>query len=159
MAEHLIGIAKIIGNLHSLEYVLRVFHFHEAGSTQPHVDLNTVKVGDVVQANAYTDYAQLRELINRYNTIVQSRDPSLVIPENDIVLLRDGLAHGRVWADAPGAPMRAVKFSPVRQGTVTVTFAETLTGPWLESKRKLLFDALQSVAKALPTSVVSTTNP
>jgi hypothetical protein len=145
--NYVVDLGKIVGNLHSLEFSLRAFLFHE--KKEPGGEgFDTMEVGDEVEENSFTNYSQMRQLIREYNVAIGGRDPSLVIPEDEIVELRDALAHGRVYARSKAELFRLLKFSKAHGGKVTVTVAETMTPEWRERKRRLLFDALERVGKA-----------
>ena len=149
-ADHSSDLGGLVLLLHSFEFAIRLFLFHEAGA-EPHVDLDEVSIGKAVPINALTDYRQLRALLGSYNDAVRSRDPGLVISSAaDIISLRDALAHGRVYGRVFEPPFRLVKFSPQRpDGTVTMTFDATMDRPWFVAQRKLVRNAIEQVARAM----------
>ncbi len=147
LGEFVRGLGTVLGNLLSLELMLREFLFHEAGEV-PYVNLDLVNIGDVVPENALTDYSTLGRLIDRYNAIVVLRDVTLTINKDDVLSLRDALAHGRVYGQTPAPPLRLLKFSDPKKGPIKVEFAETLDPTWLNKQRQMLLENLRTVISA-----------
>jgi hypothetical protein len=132
------GLGTIVGNLLSLELLLRIFlQETSAGQRQPGpklVRLESVQAGEWVPEDYLTNYSPLRPLIAKVNKELETRrrresvDPSLAD-------LRDALAHGRVFLGAyPAGLFRLVKFSEPKNHRVQVAVCSELTDGWLESQ-------------------------
>ena len=140
-------LGKMSGGLHTFEIALRQFLFHHEGSA-PFIDLEKLSVGDPVPENALTDYSSLGPLIERYNRAVAPRDHALLLPKDQIVNLRDALAHGRVLSKTGAPPFRLVTFSNPRKGQIKVQMVVALDAPWLQSQQRILLAARTAVAQA-----------
>lgn len=139
-------LGRLKGNLLGLEFVLRFFLYDaEAGSGL--ANLTTLKVGEWVPLNPVTDFANLRCLIQRYNRSVMPTAKELCIDE-DLVRLRDALAHGRLFSTEPAGPFQLVKFSDRKGNHVKVEFSETVTVEWLEEQVQRTYDAILKVLDA-----------
>ncbi len=142
--KHALLIGKIVSNLLSLEFLLRAIQAKtEADAAPPGTfkhNLSGLKVGDSVPVDALTNYDQLRDLIRKHN--VQARAGEEV-PE-DIVKLRDALAHGRVSTTDPAKPLELVKFGPDKgkKGFVDVVIVETMTESWLDAQKERTKEAI-----------------
>jgi len=129
-------------NLHSLEFALRAVLFKETNSVQ-HFDAKNLRVGDTYPINFFTNYMQLRELIENYNEL-----PSTNLPISDEpIKLRDALAHGRVSSQLPDMKLEIVKFRPERNGQVRVVFYEKITEEWLKKQVSMLNGEIKKISK------------
>jgi len=147
LEEYTCALGKIVVNLHSLEFALRTFLWNYESPQNPpnwNTQISQLQVGQTVPLNAFTNYDELRKLINKFNSLV---DASLCV-DPKVVTLRDALAHGRVWAQAPHPPMQLVKFSKPSNGSVTVTHAECVDDQWLQSQASRVSGEIEKVAKA-----------
>jgi hypothetical protein len=142
LKEHALLLGKILGNLQTLEFSLRVsLHRKEP---KPSRDLLALKVGDVVDANYLTDYSSLIDLIEDYNNKIANNNPIFSI-NCGIVDLRDALAHGRILAPESGF-LQIVKFSKKdKNSKVEVVFAEQITPGWLKSQIKKVHDEILKI--------------
>jgi hypothetical protein len=122
--QHALQLGQVMGNLHSLEVLLRAFLYRmeimEDRSKTTQAEIYKLEVGNSVIENSMTNYDTLGQVILKYNEIVSKIDSSLQV-DPEIAELRDGIAHGRVLAKQPERPLRLFKFSRPRQGKVTVT--------------------------------------
>ncbi len=150
-------LGRIVGNLHSLEFLLRAFLY--ANAAPPHapmptgVSLNTLNVGDAVPLNAFTDYDALGRLIDRYNNAIGAAHPECVV-DPTIVDLRDALAHGRVSSPDPSNDLVLLKFDRPSGSATRVTYAQRLTADWLKDQARRVFAEIEKVAKAPGSPVV-----
>jgi hypothetical protein len=145
-------IGRLSTGLHRLEFLLRTFLVGAEGPN-PVVDINTVRVGDKVPETALTDYAPLDQLIKRYNA---HADVKVSIHRDDIVPLRDSLAHARIYSMTERPPFRLVRFGKPVGGTVEViSVVENLDEAWLEAKREVIEAAIKKVWASLAISLVS----
>ncbi len=87
-----------------------------------------------------TAWAYLSQLIPQYNEKVSGSHPECVIADDDIVVLRNALAHGIAISISPSPPLRLIKFgSPnVATGKVKVDFVADMTDEWLEHQQRLV---------------------
>ncbi len=125
LEEYTLGVGKLLVNLHSLEFSLRMFLSNaeeSAGSAKAQVGLHELKVGQNVAVNAFTNYDSLGTLVKKFNARLPRRNQDLCVNES-IVHLRDALAHGRVWALQSRPPLQLVKFAQPTDGQATVTHA------------------------------------
>ncbi len=125
-------LGKVIGNLHSLELMLRIF-LHNVdsdryGSPPPEVSLDNIQEDNFIQENYFVNYDSLGELVNKYNDIITSRGSSGLSVDETTVKLRDALAHGRVLGSQPSPPFKLYKFGrPSRKCRVKVQRIANLT--------------------------------
>lgn len=150
LEEYTLAIGKIVVNLHSLEFALRTFLWnHESPQNPPNwnTQIPQLQVGQTVPVNAFTNYDTLGKLVDKFNSVVLPVDASLCV-DPEVVGLRDALAHGRVWAQAPHPPMQLVKFNKPSNGLVTVTHAERVDDQWLQSQASRVSGEIEKVAKA-----------
>jgi hypothetical protein len=150
--EYVERIGRLNTALHRLEFLLRVFLVRAEGPN-PVVDINKVKVGDKVPETALTDYATLGQLIKRYNIHADSK---IAIQQDDVVLLRDSLAHARIYSMTEQPPFRLVRFAKPINGMAEVTsVVENLDAAWLEANRQLIDGAIKKVWAAIAVSVLA----
>ena len=140
-------LGSLIGNFHSLEFILRAF-LQKLPSARPYglpegTDVYAFGVGRELPENEMTSYDSLGQLIDKYNNEMRKRKEKEL--DQTLVEIRDALAHGRVSAEQPDRPLRLVKFSKPSQGRVKVTFNEIMSEEWFLAQRKRVYDALQSV--------------
>jgi hypothetical protein len=149
LMEHATQLGKVIGNLLSLEYLLRLYLYDRALIT-PHepfpkgFKLEATSVGSGVPHNALTSYDSLKQLIKLYNVYV----PAQLKLDESLVNLRDAIAHGRVSAPAKDAPLKLMKFSDPRRGPITVVISEELSPEWFGEQVKRTHAAILKVAQA-----------
>lgn len=141
------AIGKIIANLLSIEFVLRLFLYESVGPKHAQMNLWDLKVGDKVPENPITNYHPLGKLIDKVNQELERRGvPDRV--DTRLVDLRDALAHGRVLANQPEGPFRLFKFSqPDSAKLVEVEFAVDLSQDWLDEQIKQTDTVLFNLVK------------
>lgn len=145
--DHVLGLGRILGNLHSLEFAVRMYLWkHEKKvAIQPSLAMDGLRPGDVVPENAFTNYDTLLTMIRRYNVLVAT---PLQVAES-VVDLRDALAHGRVSGRTAAMPLRLLKFGKPAAGSATVTHSELMDQGWFEAKVSWVRAQLGKVASAL----------
>lgn len=143
--DHWLSVGAIIGNLESLEFILRGFlstvHDSDANGLLPEMpqNLTGLRTGQIVPLNHMTNYDSLGVLIDKYNTYVENRDKSLMLDKKEVVELRDALAHGRVfqeWSHTGG--FQLLKFGKPRDGKVHVTFSQTMDKQWFKHQAEFV---------------------
>lgn len=108
-----------------------------------------MQVGHTVSTDAFTNYDTLGELIRKFNAAIAHENQELIIDET-IVLLRDAIAHGRVWGDSPIPPFYLVKFGKPRKtdNNVPVTFSEKVTLEWINIQIERVLTSVHRVYQA-----------
>lgn len=132
IAAYSTGLGRLVTNLMSLEVMLRAHLARSVGAGFP--AFFTLKAGDEVPLNPMTDYRSLGKLIDAYNASVSA---GYRLAKDDIVGLRDAVAHGRTVSPEKGGLIQLVKFSPPHGKTVRVEFAATLDEAWFT--RQIVF--------------------
>ena len=105
-------------------------------------------VGDEAEIDAINRWGYMSELVGQYNAIATAVHPECVLAAgNDIVLLRNALAHGIAISASPAPPLRLLKFGKpsTATGRVTVDFVADMTTEWLERQQHLVQNAIESV--------------
>jgi len=143
---YVMKLGKILGNLHSLEALLRVFlaNLDERDALAPGQTFDNLKVGDSVAESPFTNWDTLGALIRKYNAIVQ--DSHRV--DGSLVDLRDALAHGRFWSGSNSFPLQLLRFSRPEKGRTTVTWSQTIDDEWLDLQIRRVFEAVTKVAES-----------
>lgn len=149
---HITGIGKLLGNLISLETVLRLYATVAKLIPGPdNIDYLALAVGEEVPVNTFTSYHQLGALVNLYNEHVAKSQPELVIDTN-VIEIRDSLAHGRALTDVMSYPLSLFRFSKpskVNPGVVTVVEKAVLTEEWFEKSIAVILQQLHKTMKAI----------
>ena len=151
--NYLRDLGKVIGNLHSLELMLRLFlhnvELKRYGSPPPEVSLDEIKVGDFIQENYFVNYDSLGDLVNKYNDIITSRGSSELSVDETTVKLRDAFAHGRVLGSQPSPPFKLYKFGrPSRKCRVKVQRIANLTEKELAEYIRHVLNQIKKVEEA-----------
>ena len=150
-------LGSVWGRLLSLEALLRIAISKGAFRAPA-----GVHQGDEVEADALNQWGFLSDLIQKYNGMVAtSHSEFTLVNGNDIVQLRNALAHGMAGrigqeGDAEPGPMRLVKFGRLNTATkkVSVEFAADMTTEWLARQRALVQVAIQTAASYVTTTWV-----
>ena len=146
---HALNLGKLVGNLLSLEMGARmvIAKLDQRAAKKVQTHLPQVKIGDLVEVNAFTNQDDLTQTLERYN----KRAPlDCRINIDPIVRLRDALGHGRAFGFGTVKHLRLLKFSREEtDGKVSVELSEDMTDEWFSEKIRMLGDALERVRKAL----------
>ena len=147
MTEHVRRVGEIFLNLQSLEFLLRGFLF---GVRDEKSDgrYENMPVGNTVTENSLTNYHTLGKLIEQYNKCVVDSARDSCLRKDDLVALRDALAHGRVFSLSPDADCVLLKFSKPKGGKVKITYSQNMDTGWYRTSGQLTFEALNRVLKA-----------
>ncbi len=149
--KYALRIGKIFTNLQALEFLIRArlldYEIQENISSSS-FSIKEIKLGDVVEENAFTNYKSLGLIIEDYNANIAKGDSEKVI-DADIVSIRDALAHGRVSSWDPRTDSTLMKFSRSKDGKVEVTDCQELTSDWLDHQITRTYRELMKVAKDL----------
>jgi len=134
LEDYVERLGKLQSSLHKLEVWLRAYLFRAEGP-QPIVNLNTIKIGDKVPVTALTDFASLRELLDRFNIKV---DPNAAIGQG-VIDLRNTLAHARIFSPTDEPPFRLVRFGKPDGGLVeVVSVVDNLDAKWFDAQAALV---------------------
>lgn len=152
LKQYELALGQIIVNLHSLEYILRLFlndvDKKRYGGSPPEVATRGIRIGAMVAENYFTNYDSLDQLIKKYNDLIKELGkPALVINEKP-VLLRDALAHGRVIYPMPTPPPRLYKFGKPTKTGVPVVDVVDFSDSWLKEARSCTYSAFEKVKQA-----------
>lgn len=152
-ADHVLKLGKLLGNLQSLEAVLRVYLLKIGEKKRPRKKVQhsywNLSVGDVIDEDEFSNYDSLGILVRKFNDDVRARDKSLVI-DPVVVDVRDLLAHGRVAGESENtATLRILKFSKPVKGQVTVVASALMDDAWFAKHIPLAYEQIMKVGKAI----------
>jgi hypothetical protein len=137
------GIGAIVMNLQALESVIRFFFFRKNEEKNP---FPKPKKGEVVPTSSLVTHKQLRKWIRKYNSCLSKEEVTKYSISENIVEVRDALAHGRLLApDPPELPYTLWNFGEPSNGQVEVRYCEVLTAEWLEKTKMAIYDAKEQV--------------
>ena len=147
--RHALNLGKLVGNLLTIEMAARmVIAKHESKSgVNFATQLPTVKAGDLVDNDAFTNPDDLRQTLRKYN----KRAPSeYKVATDEIVDLRDALAHGRSFGFGNMKHLRLLKFSRKKIGEkIKVELVKDMDDEWFSANILLLNTALEKLTKSL----------
>jgi hypothetical protein len=146
LEEYTFDVGKLIVNLHSLEFALRAFLWNREGGSS-WAFLESLREGNRVQENAFTNYDTLRQLIAKYNGFVSSPFPDLQV-DPSLADLRDALAHGRLASNRPSPPLRLLKFGRPTGSCVSVTYSIVVDDIWLSEQKTRVRLELEKIMEA-----------
>jgi hypothetical protein len=154
--NHALLLGKLLGNLQSLETLLRVYlmsaRSDPAGTKPPGADYWKLVAGDEVPEDPFSNYDTLSTLINKFNSSVPALGPSQQV-DTAVVGLRDLLAHGRVSADeADETRLAILKFAKPVTGRVRVVASAVMTEEWFAQNVAFVREQIERVASALDPS-------
>jgi hypothetical protein len=122
-------IGAIVMNLQALESNVRFFFFRKNNEQHPFPQSCE---GDNVQSTSLTNHCQLRKWIRKFNSCLTQDEVKKFWISEEIVDIRDAIAHGRLVApEPPSVPYTLWKFAAPVNGRVEVKFCEVLTEDWL----------------------------
>ncbi|MBI5856700.1 MAG: hypothetical protein HZB42_03535 [Sphingobacteriales bacterium] len=148
MNSYVLNLGKLVGNLHSLEFILRMV-LQKIPDAKPKnlpygLDIYDLPVGTEISESEFTSYDSLRELISKFNDFA-AKNKSIPI-DSSIISIRDAIAHGRISALKMDAPLHLIKFSRPVDGKVKITFNEVLTEEWFKVNIELVRNAIEIVS-------------
>lgn len=161
--KHARSVGALIVNLQSLEFLLRGFlstvHDADPSGLLPGMprDLTSLTIGQSVPENHMTNYDGLESLVDKYNTYMSGKNPSLLL-DKQVVVLRDALAHGRVFQEVSRSEFQLLKFDRPVGGAARVVFSETMDSDWFKHRAELVITQVSKVFEACksfaPTMIV-----
>jgi hypothetical protein len=138
--DHLFGVGKIIGNLHAVEHLLRIFLCEAKGQK-----LEYPKTGDTHIPETYlTNRWSLEPVIKAYNATLSATEQNYSV-DVAIVKLRDAIAHGRLASKSESFPLTLYKFGEPSGGLIPIEEATELDQSWLDEKRALILAQIEKV--------------
>ena len=141
--DHLGGIGKIVGNLHAMEHVLRIFLCEANGENIEYPVRGAAKLAET----HLTNYASLDKIVVEYNAGLASDEQQYQV-DPVVVKIRDALAHGRVISFSLEFPVTLYKFGKADGNKqVPIEYAEVLTEAWLNEKRTLLREQITKIVR------------
>jgi hypothetical protein len=156
MWEYPAYIGKLVINLHSLENAIRTCLLtndvgHKKGM-ETTIGYHNLVIGQEVDKDAFTNYDQLGELIDKYNKMVTSYSWNDLKISDELVDLRHAMAHGRAFYKEihdPFTTMILLKFSPPNnRNKLKVVYMKVMTNNWLEQKIDWVFNEHKKVVEA-----------
>jgi hypothetical protein len=141
--EHYLGVGRLVSNLQSLEFLLRIFLCEANGEA---FDLPKVSTASM-PTNHLTNYNSLGQLIDKYNIALSPDEANAHSVDRGIVGVRDALAHGRLCSKDEGLfPLTLYKFGkPDKAGTVPIEHVTIITADWLKTGANLASSGMQKV--------------
>lgn len=138
-------LGRIVGNLQSLEFALRAFLL-ATHNESPSIQYHLLQNGDEIEEDSFTNYDTLGDLVQKYNSQINKINTDLCISD-EVIQLRDALAHGRIFTIHPEKPLRLLKFNKPQHGKVTVTHSEEMNQEWYRKNIELTLTELKKVVK------------
>ncbi len=141
-------VGRIMTNLQSLEFAIRLFLDSAVGPRDPDLRLRDLHEGELVAESHFTNYGSLRDVAKQMNRRLEELGITERVDES-LVDIRDALAHGRVIAFEENGPYRLLEFSRSRRGSgqVEVKVAVDVTRGWLNEQIRRTADELYKVMK------------
>lgn len=152
-SDHVLRLGKLLGNLQSLETLLRIYLL-KVGSAV--ADTRVVKkpywdlvVGDIVDDDEFSNYDTLGKLVAKYNLDISKRESSLCI-DTQLIAVRDLLAHGRIAAAAADtASLKVVKFEKPQDGKAVVSASVLMDDDWFDTNIANCRVQIENVSSAI----------
>jgi hypothetical protein len=143
LEAHTLAIGKIVVNLQSLEFILRLF-LRLANNEAFEIPKPNVQL---VPLSYMTKWATLGQLIRDFNKNLNSHEKNYAI-DPMVVELRDTLAHG--WALSEiGIPMTLYKFGKPTGQQVPVEKIVVMDTAWLEAQRVLVRRQIDKIGSCI----------
>ena len=148
--EHEVSLGRLLTNMLSLEILLRLYLFYKEPTPDSHkFQLDSLREGDIVSENYFTNTCGLRNLIEKYNTYCKTNFSELKI-DPDLADIRNALAHGRVLSLDPNfSKIQLFNFVSEKEDQIRLAFATLMTKDWFQKQIKLFFNAMVNVHKRI----------
>jgi hypothetical protein len=152
-SDHALRLGKLLGNLQSLEALLRLYLLKigtgatPGGATRkPYWDL---VVGETVDDDEFSNYDTLGQLVAKYNRDIAIREPTLSV-DTRVIAVRDLLAHGRIAGTAQDTTtLKAIKFHKPQGGKAIVSVSALLDDEWFDTNIACCMAQIDNVASAI----------
>jgi hypothetical protein len=140
--DHLIGLGKIIGNLHSLELLLRIFLCEAHGEN---VMFPKSPTGTVPETHL-TNFMSLGDLITNYNAALTKAEQAYLV-DPTVFRIRNAIAHGRLTFLSRTFPLTLHKFGKPKAGMAPVELVQVISEKWLDDSRVLIFERFEKISR------------
>jgi hypothetical protein len=152
LETHAANLGGLIGNLQSLELIIRVYLSKLPGARRhgvsSGVDLFQFAAGTSVDESDLTSWDTLGDLIRKYNE--QAAADGSAQLDRKIVEVRDALAHGRISTLDANEPLRLIKFDRPVGGRVRIAYNEIMTEAWFAEQKLRVRKAMDIVMARMP---------
>jgi hypothetical protein len=138
--DHARGVGKIVSNLESLEFLIRIYL---SNANNQKIEFPTPATKELPETYI-TNYMSLGDLTKKYND-------GLTPPEQihyvdvEVVKIRDAFAHGRIFSQTESFPITLYKFAKPIDGKAAVDYVETPTIDWLKQKNEMIRAQMEKV--------------
>ena len=153
---HIRNLGRLVALLHTLEISLRFYLGMKNGESfaglPKGVTPYNFEIGEELPASELTNFDSLRVLIDRFN--LDRSKANLPGVKEDIIELRNAIAHGIVSGIGKDGEMQLIKFSAPQDGKVTVQYKARMDAEWFEKQIK----AVNEAAHLVCTELASTNN-
>jgi hypothetical protein len=142
--NHALKLGKIAGNLQTIEMAARlaIVKLDEYSASKVETQLPLVKDEEWVELNAFTNFNDLRQTLEKYN---KHAPLECKVDINPIVNLRDALAHGRTFGFGNMKHLRLLNFQRKQDnGKVAVELAHDMNDEWFDANIEMLNKALDN---------------
>lgn len=143
--KHINDLGTLVSYFHTLEFLLRGFLKNQEKLSAESFDYTRIEAGDTVPVDSMTNFDSLGCLIKKYNSQVPV--PNQITEE--IVVLRDVIAHGRVCTSSDKLPLRIFKFDKPKGSQTTATYAANLDHNWFLENKNLVYDEINKVLELM----------
>jgi hypothetical protein len=145
--EHAQQLGGLVGNLHSLEFLLRGYLGQQPGARPfglpPGTNIYSFEVGSEVPENDLTSFDTLGRLVEKFNASMAAKGLQGI--DTSLVALRDAIAHGRVSAPVADEHLRLLKFEKPSEGKTRITYNEVMDLEWFKANKRKVYDAMMYV--------------
>ncbi len=140
--QHNLQMGRLIGNLGSLEFVLRLF-LSEASGQKAEIP----KPGQATVPLSYlTGWDSLDALVGKYNARLSASEAKTFRVADEVATLRDALGHSRVLSPTPLPPLTLYRFGkPMPGGVVPVEWVAVLDEAWFNGRIQLIHSQVTKV--------------
>ena len=150
--DHFERLGRLVANMQSFELALRIFHHNDElanGLPPPSKVYSELKAGDIVKKDAFTNWDTLQRLTTKYNKDKRVISSDLIIDE-DLVNIRDAIAHGRIASTDPSITSKTLlKFKRPIGDTVEVEYSTVMSREWLNEQMDRFHYAIRKVIKSI----------
>ncbi len=152
-SDHALRLGKLLGNLQSLEVLLRLYLQKASPTSKPgkskKLSYWELGEGDEVDEDEFTNFDSLGQLIKKYNDQIAQTEPTLSV-DMQIVDIRNLLVHGRVAGTGEDTTtLKILKFTKPNSGKAVVTASVLMEERWFDTNIALCRNQINSVATAL----------
>lgn len=148
---HALGFGKLMGNILSLEFLLRMVLINTDNDPQkqfPEWDrLYELEKGETITLNSFTSDKYFSDVVKNYNSNIRIKEEGLTI-DDALIDIRNALAHGLISGADPSPPFNLLHFTK-RGGEIKVNLNALMTIDWFNEQIRQVRAAMENVGKAL----------